>query len=97
MGRLSIQERDEREDALLAAIKKVNAEPAGYVVWFEVGDYTVPFLRALQTYANSRKAPRKGADGTYRVYRARLVTQQDGAKRVPIRLEISHVWCAPRQ
>lgn len=87
MPRLSYEAQSDQRRAILAALKKVDAAPVGVLTDFTVAEYGLPFLRALLKWALATKAPRQGADGTYKWYRARLVPA-----KAPTHLEVSIRW-----
>lgn len=87
MPRLSKEAAKAQNDALVLAMKRMDAVPALKIVDYTVAEYGLPFLRALQRYAVSRVALRKGLDGTYNMYRARLVPARN-----PERLEVFRTW-----
>lgn len=90
MPRLSKEAAQAQHDAFVLAIKRMDGVPPLKIVDFTVDEYGLPFLRALKHYAESLKAPRRGVDGTFNLYRARLVPT-----KAPSHLEIFRIW-APR-
>jgi len=92
MPKLTPEQTRDQHDAIVRAMKRVDAVPSGTVVQFNVKDYSVPFLKALQAYAKECRVHYLGAHGDYTVYRVTMRGRNVGGKRVPEALEIVHIW-----
>lgn len=87
MPKLSAAAAQARGDAFTQALKRLDPAPAFQIIDFPTEQYGIAFLRALKKHAEALKAPHKGRDGTYGLFRARFVPSRD-----PERLEVFRTW-----